>query len=97
MRQASQSVICQVPKIPSSPKKAVCWAAAERGGMSAPPEKPPAFWLAWRTGYNFFWLSGVAVPADQLSTTDLLGGTATINTNGSVYLNGLQFGLESRW
>lgn len=54
-------------------------------------------WLAWRTGYNFFWLSGVAVPADQLSTTDLLGGTATINTNGSVYLNGLQFGLESRW
>lgn len=54
-------------------------------------------WLAWRTGYNFFWLSGVAVPVDQLSTTDLLGGTASINTNGSVYLNGLQFGLESRW
>ena len=54
-------------------------------------------WLAWRTGYNFFWLSGVAVPVDQLSTSDFLGGTASINTNGSVYLNGLQFGLESRW
>lgn len=54
-------------------------------------------WLAWRTGYNFFWLSGVAVPVDQLSTTDLIGGTATINTNGSVFLNGVQFGLESRW
>lgn len=54
-------------------------------------------WLAWRTGYNFFWLSGVAVPVDQLDTTDVLGNTATINTNGSVFLNGVQFGLESRW
>lgn len=54
-------------------------------------------WLAWRTGYNFFWLSGVAVPVDQLNTTDVLGNTATINTNGSVFLNGVQFGLESRW
>ena len=54
-------------------------------------------WLAWRTGYNFFWLSGVAVPVDQLATTDATAGTATINTNGSVFLNGVQFGLESRW
>ncbi len=54
-------------------------------------------WLAWRTGYNFFWLSGVAVPVDQLNTTDVLNNTATINTNGSVFLNGVQFGLESRW
>lgn len=54
-------------------------------------------WLAWRTGYNFFWLSGVAVPVDQLATTDVGAGTATINTNGSVFLNGVQFGLESRW
>lgn len=54
-------------------------------------------WLAWRTGYNFFWLSGVAVPVDQFDTTDVLGNTATINTNGSVFLNGVQFGLESRW
>ena len=54
-------------------------------------------WLAWRTGYNFFWLSGVAVPVDQLNTTDVINNTATINTNGSVFLNGVQFGLESRW
>ena len=54
-------------------------------------------WLAWRTGYNFFWLSGVAVPVDQLATTDVNTNTATINTNGSVFLNGVQFGLESRW
>jgi len=54
-------------------------------------------WLAWRTGYNFFWLSGVAVPVDQLAKTDIGTGTATIDTNGSVFLNGVQFGLESRW
>jgi len=54
-------------------------------------------WLAWRTGYNFFWLSGVAVPVDQLATSDVNTNAATINTNGSVYLNGVQFGLESRW
>ena len=54
-------------------------------------------WLAWRTGYNFFWLSGVAVPVDQLAKTDIGTATATIDTNGSVFLNGVQFGLESRW
>jgi hypothetical protein len=29
--------------------------------------------------------------------TRLKAATATINTNGSVFLNGVQFGLESRW
>jgi len=37
------------------------------------------------------------VPVDQLATTDVNTNTATINTNGSVFLNGVQFGLESRW
>ncbi len=56
-------------------------------------------WLAWRTGYNFFWLSGVAVPVDQLSATTLDPPAMhpQINSQGSVFLNGLQFGLESRW
>ena len=48
-------------------------------------------WLAWRAGYNFFWLSGVAVPASQLSTPSQL------NLAGSVFLHGVNTGLEARW
>jgi hypothetical protein len=58
-------------------------------------------WLAWRLGYVLFWINGVAVPADQLSTTNLNDATppvgATINTNGSVLLHGVTTGLEARW
>ena len=56
-------------------------------------------WLSWRVGYVLFWLSGVALPADQFSTTNLatLPGSATINTNGSVLLHGVTTGLEARW
>lgn len=48
-------------------------------------------WLYWRAGYNFFWLSGVAVPASQLSTPSQL------NLAGSVFLHGVNTGLEARW
>lgn len=48
-------------------------------------------WLAWRAGYNFFWLSGVAVPASQLSAPNQL------NLAGSVFLHGVNTGLEARW
>ena len=58
-------------------------------------------WLAWRVGYSLFWLSGVAVPANQLAVTDLnlarLPPTASINTGGSVFLQGVTTGLEARW
>lgn len=58
-------------------------------------------WLSWRVGYVLFWLNGVALPADQLSTTNLNDVTApvgaTINTNGSVLLHGATTGLEARW
>jgi hypothetical protein len=59
-------------------------------------------WLAWRVGYNFFWLSGVATPAEQLSVVNadpLPGEVATvgINTNGSVLLQGISTGIEARW
>jgi len=59
-------------------------------------------WWTWRAGYNFFWLSGVAVPADQLSLTNAntTGGSPAsvlINTNGSVLLSGVSTGLEARW
>ena len=56
-------------------------------------------WLSWRMGYNFFWLSGVAVPASQLSLVNqpAPNDTATINTHGSVLLHGVTTGLEARW
>jgi hypothetical protein len=56
-------------------------------------------WLSWRAGYSVFWLSGVAVPADQWALTSLspAPGTATINTNGSVLLHGVTTGLEVCW
>jgi hypothetical protein len=57
--------------------------------------------LSWRIGYVLFWLDGVAVPANQLSTTNLNPANppvgATINTNGSVFLQGVTTGLEARW
>lgn len=54
-------------------------------------------WLSWRTGYNFFWLSGVAVPVAQLSLTDPSTPATAINTNGTVLLHGVNTGLEARW
>ena len=56
-------------------------------------------WLWWRAGYNFFWLAGVAVPANQLSVTDpgTTPPTTAINTNGSLLLHGVNTGLEARW
>lgn len=54
-------------------------------------------WLAWRLGYNFFWLSGVAIPSSQFPISKFGGGETLINTNGSVYLHGVSTGLEARW
>ena len=56
-------------------------------------------WLSWRAGYSLFWLSGVAVPASQLSLVNqpVPNEVATINTNGSVLLHGVTTGLEARW
>lgn len=51
---------------------------------------------AWRVGYSLFWLSGVAVPANQLGVTDV-GTARSINGNGSVLLHGVTTGLEARW
>lgn len=55
--------------------------------------------LAWRVGYSFFWLSGVATPAEQLSLVDVVVSppTSSINTEGSVFLQGVTTGLEARW
>jgi hypothetical protein len=59
-----------------------------------------SYWItenwAWRVGYSFFWLSGVAVPANQLGVADV-GTVRSINGNGSVLLHGVTTGLEARW
>jgi hypothetical protein len=54
-------------------------------------------WLAWRAGYNFFWLEGVATAAQQMPLGSFGTETASINTNGSVFLQGFSTGLEARW
>jgi hypothetical protein len=54
-------------------------------------------WLSWRAGYTCFWLGGVATPDRQLGLTSVADGTTSINTNGSVFLHGVNTGLEARW
>jgi hypothetical protein len=56
-------------------------------------------WLSWRAGYSLFWLSCVATPSDQLSVTNVAVDPpiASIDTNGSVLLQGVTTGLEARW
>jgi hypothetical protein len=55
-------------------------------------------WLWWRAGYNFFWLSGVAIPSQQLSVTNQPDPPETaVNTTASVFLHGVNTGIEARW
>jgi hypothetical protein len=54
-------------------------------------------WLSWRAGYSCFWLGGMAVPARQLSVTDVPTETTSVNATGSVFLHGVTTGLEARW
>jgi hypothetical protein len=54
-------------------------------------------WLAWRAGYNFFWLQGVATAAQQFPLTNFGSDTATIVVNDAVFLQGFSTGLEARW
>jgi hypothetical protein len=57
-------------------------------------------WLSLRLGYTFFWLGGVATPADQLANTTVDPGLtpdAKVSPYGSVFLQGVQTGVEARW
>ena len=54
-------------------------------------------WLAWRAGYNFFWLQGVATAAQQFPLTNGAFNTTTIVVNDAVFLQGFSTGLEARW
>lgn len=53
---------------------------------------------AWRAGYNFFWLSGVATAPPQLDTFNTTGAQpSTIDVAGSVFLHGVNTGVEFVW
>lgn len=54
-------------------------------------------WLAWRLGYNFFWLQGVATAAEQFPLNNFGSDTASIDSNDAVFLQGFSTGLEARW
>lgn len=53
----------------------------------------------WRAGYNFFWLSGVAIPTEQLPAVNLttIPATGSITTASSVFLHGVNTGIEFIW
>jgi hypothetical protein len=59
-------------------------------------------WLAFRGGYTAIWLSGLALAPNQFSASvlDPFGAVpdrAGIHTQGSVWLQGLNLGLEAIW
>lgn len=53
--------------------------------------------LYWRAGYNFFWISGVATSLNQLGALDLTDSTGKLNLGGSVFLHGVNTGIELVW
>lgn len=54
----------------------------------------------FRCGYIGLWLTGLAQPANQLSDqtiTQIDAPSGTLNTTGTLILQGLSLGLEGRW
>jgi len=55
----------------------------------------------FRFGYLGLWLTGLAQPTNQLSSTNIAQGverpTAVLNTVGTVIVQGVTLGLEGRW
>jgi hypothetical protein len=53
----------------------------------------------FRCGYSALWLANIAQPTKQLSDQQInqFDSVATLDTSGSVLLQGLSLGLESRW
>lgn len=50
-----------------------------------------------RGGYQLIHLAGVALPSDQLATTDLAIPATAIDDTGSVFFHGFHLGIEGRW
>ncbi len=55
--------------------------------------------ISLRTGYQFLWLSGVALASEQVNTTGFIqaGGIPTNINFGDAFYNGLNVGVEFRW
>lgn len=53
--------------------------------------------LFWRAGYNFFWIGGVATSLNQLSAFDMTVPSGALNIGGSVFLQGINTGIEAVW
>ncbi|MFM7109059.1 MAG: BBP7 family outer membrane beta-barrel protein [Planctomycetaceae bacterium] len=53
--------------------------------------------LFWRAGYNFFWISGVATSLNQVKAFDMTVPSGTLNLGGSVFLQGVNTGIEAIW
>ena len=53
--------------------------------------------LVGRASYNFMWITGLALGADQLTWSLDPAGNNTINTNGTVFYQGPTLSLEWLW
>lgn len=53
--------------------------------------------LFWRAGYNFFWIGGLATSLNQVNAFDMTVPSGTLNTAGSVFLQGVNTGIEAVW
>jgi hypothetical protein len=51
--------------------------------------------MTGRVAYDFMWINGLALAPEQLQFTDT--PESTINTNGSIFSQGLTMGLEWNW
>lgn len=48
-------------------------------------------------GYNLLWIDGVALAPDQLATTNIATGVATVDTSSTLFYHGFNVGLEYYW
>lgn len=53
--------------------------------------------LAFVGGYHMLWLDGVALAPNQLSTTDLTTGVASIDNGSTLFLHGASVGIQARF
>ena len=51
--------------------------------------------MTGRVAYDFMWITGIALAPEQLQFSS--NPQATINTNGSIFSQGLTMGLEWSW
>ena len=52
---------------------------------------------ALRGGYQVMWIAGVALAPTQIPSTNLGGGTASIETSGNLFYHGATVGLDITW